>query len=167
MTGNGRSWSLTRSRALRAAVVAIFGLTATAQLARADESPPSVCVNALEQVAALQQQAPAYKQLDGEERHYLDDADRAAEIARLQATVTASCSAVRKTRAAEEAAAQRLLVARSPLCAIERDKLSAMQSANSREPADSIEAQRKLVTGQCPVVEMRGVWLLQMLWLHP
>jgi hypothetical protein len=70
-------------------------------------------------------------------------------------------------RAVEEAAAYGLLVARSPECAIERDKLSAMQSANSREPRDSIEAQRRLVTEQCPVVTTRDVWLLQMVWLRP
>ena len=111
----------------------IFGLTAVAQLPISGESAPSVCVDALEQLAALAQQAPAYKELNGEERRYLDDADRPAEIARLQDVVTTSCSADRTMRAAEEDAAYRLLVARSPECAIERDKLSAMQSVNSRE----------------------------------
>lgn len=163
---NARSCSVTWNWAPWAAL-SIFGLSAIAQPALSDESSPSLCVDALEQVAALQQQAPAYKQLDGEERYYLDDADRPAEIARLQVTVTASCSADRNMRAAEEAAAQRLLVARSPECAIERDKLSAMQSASSRDPTDTIEAQRKLVTEQCPLVKTRDVWLLQMVWLRP
>lgn len=149
------------------ATLPIFGLTAVAQLPISGESASSACVDALEQLAALAQQAPAYKQLDRDERRYLDDADRPAEITRLQDIVTASCSADRTMRAAEEAAAYRLLVARSPECAIERDKLSAMQSANSREPRDSIEAQRKIVTEQCPLVKTRDVWLLQMVWLRP
>jgi hypothetical protein len=140
------------------ATLPIFGLTAVAQLAISGESAPSACVDALEQLAALAQQAPAYKQLDGDERPYLDDADRPASASRHRHRVLQRRS---------HDAAYRLLVARSPECAIERDKLSAMQSANSREPRDSIEAQRRLVTEQCPLVKTRDVWLLQMVWLRP
>jgi hypothetical protein len=156
-----------KSRAIAGLVPSIFGVMAIAPTAVATEFTPSRCVDALEQVAALKQQAPAYKQLDGDERHYLDDADRPAEIARLQKIVSVSCSTDQKARAAEEADAQRLLVARSPECAIDRDTLSAMERPDSREASASIEAQRKLVTERCPLVKLRDVWLLQMLWSRP
>ncbi|HYM42220.1 MAG TPA: hypothetical protein VET46_05555 [Steroidobacteraceae bacterium] len=144
-----------------------LALTLIPRLASCDEYTPSVCVNALEQIAALKHATPVYMQLNGDERHYLDDADRPAEIARLQEVASSSCSADRKRRAAEEAEARRLHVARSPECAIERDKLAAMERSDSREPADSVKAQRRVVASHCPLVSTRDTWLLQMVWSRP
>jgi len=127
--------------------------------------PVSQCVDALEQVTALEIMAPAYKIVGTDSRHYLDDADRPAEIARLRKIVSASCSKQKsKARQNEEAEAVRLHEARSPECALERDKLSGMEQPSSREARSSVEDQRKLVAEHCPAVPTANVWLLQIVW---
>ena len=125
------------------------------------------CVDALEQVTTLKTDVAVYKQLPGEERHYLKDAARPAELARISAIVAASCSSDPAVRAAQQAAAEQLHRARSPECAVERDKLSAMESPDSRDARDSIAAQRKVGTEHCPTVPVAGVRLLQMVWAKP
>lgn len=127
--------------------------------------PVSPCVDALEQVTALEIVAPAYKIVGTDSRQYLDDADRPAEIARLQKIVSTSCSKQKsKARQSEEAEAARLHKARSPECALERDKLSMMEQPSSREARSSVEDQRKLVVDDCPTVPTANVWLLQIVW---
>jgi hypothetical protein len=125
----------------------------------------SDCVNALEQVEALEVVAPAYRMVGVDSRKYLDDADRPAEIARLRKAVSTACSKPgSKSRKDEEAEATRLHMARSPECALERDKLAMMEQPNSREARASIEAQRRLVSAQCPEAPTENVWLLQIVW---
>ena len=125
----------------------------------------SACVDALEQITALKIWAPAYKLVGTDARHYLDDAERPAEIARLEKIVSTSCSSKNsKARQIEESEAARLHAARSPECAFERDKLSMMEQPSSREARSSIEDQRKLVADQCPAVPTSNVWLLQIVW---
>jgi hypothetical protein len=143
------------------------GVLLLPRLGWCDEPPSAACSNAREQVETLQTWVPVYKQLDGDQRQYLDDKDRPAELARWQKTVSDACSGNPKEQAAEQAAADALHQARSPECAIERDKLKAMLAPNSREAQDSVEQQRKLVADQCPQVTTRGVWLLQMVWAKP
>jgi len=127
----------------------------------ADAPAPSACVQALEQVATLETLAPVYQAAARDERHFLDDADRPAELARVQKIVAASCSANPRERADQEAAAARLHEALSPECAVERDKLAALQLPSSREPRDSIERTRQLVADRCPAVDVKGRWLVQ------
>jgi hypothetical protein len=148
-------------------VLLLLGLALIPGMARGDESAASPCVEALEQLATLNTWVPVYKQLSGGERHYLDDADRPAELTRVQKLVGASCSANPQVRATQETAAKRLHLARSPECAIERDKLTAMEKPGSREGRDSLANQRKLVGEQCPLVPLADVWLLQMVWARP
>jgi hypothetical protein len=141
-----------------------FALVAMALLpgmAVADE-PASACVNALEQVTTLQALTPVYKPLAVDQWQYIDDVDRPAEIARLQKIIGAYCSAKPQERSSEDSAAQRLHVGRSPECAFERDKLSAMEKPGARAASDSIEGQRKRVAEKCPLVETANVWLLKM-----
>jgi hypothetical protein len=140
---------------------ALVGMVLLPAIALADE-PPSACVNALEQVTTLQALTPVYKRPAVDQWQYLDDADRPAEIARLQKIISANCSANPPERSSEESAAQRLHVGRSPQCAFQRDKLSAMEKPSARAAADSIEEQRKRVTEKCPLVETANVWLLKM-----
>jgi len=121
-------------------------------------------VDALEQVMTLQDSRAVYKQLANDQREYLEDSKRPAELARIQKVVASSCSADKSMRANEQVAADRLHQGRSPECAFERDKLSAMQKPGSRDPPDIIRDQRRLVTDQCPEVPTSGVWLLQMVW---
>jgi hypothetical protein len=130
----------------------------------ADAPPISDCVNALEQLSALQAFAPVYKQLGGDRRQYLDDGDRPAEIARIQKIIAGTCSKDPKTRATQQAAADRLHTARRPECAFEREKLLMMEKPDSRDPADDVQYQRALVAKDCPIVPMSDVWLVQMIW---
>jgi hypothetical protein len=126
------------------------------------DAPGSVsCVQALEQEAALHSEAPVYKLTANGERSFLSDADRPAQITRFQEVIRASCSTDPTVRSGQEAAAARLKVALSPECANERDRLTAMQQPSSREPADAIAQQRKLVADNCPSVDARGLWLVQ------
>jgi hypothetical protein len=130
----------------------------------ADAAPISDCVNALEQLTALQTFAPVYKQLGGDRRQYLDDSDRPAEIARIQKIIPGTCSRDPKTAATQRAAADRLHTARSPQCAFEREKLLMMEKPGSRDPADDVEHQGARVAKECPTVPMSDVWLVQMIW---
>jgi hypothetical protein len=128
--------------------------------ARAVE-PPSACVQALEQIATLKTSYPVYKLEGAEQRHFISDAERPPEIARLQVVVDASCSTDARSRGAERAAAEQLHQALSPVCAVARDTLTAMELPSAHESADRIAAQRQLVTGKCPPVNSSGLWLLQ------
>jgi hypothetical protein len=58
----------------------------------AGQAPVSVCVGALEQLEALKTVAPVYKITRSQERQYLAEVDRPAEIARLETIVAGSCS---------------------------------------------------------------------------
>jgi hypothetical protein len=136
-------------------------------LSCADDLTTSPCVEALEQVETLETWVPIYQQLPAERRRYLKDSERPAELARIQQLVSISCSTDPHLRAAQQTAAAHLHTARSPECAIERDKLTAMLRPDSREANSSIAQQRQLVAAECPVVRMSGVWLLQMVWAKP
>lgn len=129
--------------------------------------PPLSCVDALEQIQTLKTWVPVYKQLPREQRQYLPDADRPAELARIQKIAAGACSSDPRQKAAQSAEAERLHAARSPECAIERDKLSAMERPDSLEAKDSVREQRKRVAAQCPAVKMDNMWLLQMVWAKP
>jgi hypothetical protein len=61
----------------------------------ADADADRRCVEALYELALLEGKYKVYKPAAGDARTYLDDADRPAEIARLQAVRDASCSASR------------------------------------------------------------------------
>jgi hypothetical protein len=106
---------------------------------------------------------PVFK-LVGADQQYIRDADRPAEIARLQKIIDANCSASQQARQSEEAEAQRLHTVRSPECAFERDKLAFMQKPGSRDPADVAAAQRNRVIEKCSLDAPGDVWQLQMVW---
>jgi hypothetical protein len=125
------------------------------------EAPALSCVQALEQIETLKTSYPVYKLEGAEHRHFIDDADRPAEIAQLQRIVEASCSTDAKIRGAQQSAANRLHRALSPVCAVARDTLAAMESPGAHETADRIASQRQLVTSQCPPADPSGLWLLQ------
>jgi hypothetical protein len=148
---------------IRAALL-LLTLPVLPRLAWCDEPPPSACVNALEQVLALQDDRAVYKQLPADQRHYLADGDRPAELARIQKIAASSCSSDTKVRASQQAAAARLHSARSPECALERERLTLMEKPGSRDPADTVAAQRAYVAKECPAVPVSDVWLVQMVW---
>ena len=147
----------------RGAPLLLIALSVLPRIAACDE-PPSVCVNALEQVLTLQDDRAVYRQMPRDQRHYLADADRPAELTRMQKTAATACSSDPKLKATQQAEAARLHRARSPECAFENDQLALMEKPDSRDPAADVAAQRARVSKQCPVVPMANVWLLQMVW---
>ena len=144
------------------ALLLLLGLALLPHAVLADQAPPvSVCVDALEQLEALKTVAPVYKLTRSQERQYLADADRPAEIARLKTIVAASCSAKPKHRQREESEAEQLHLVRSPGCMQDRDRLSMMEKREARTPEDDLARTRKRVRAQCPDVDLTDVWLIE------
>jgi hypothetical protein len=139
----------------------IAGLSLLPISAFSDEAQTLSCAQALEQIATLQTHRPVYKLTGPDERHYIGDAARPSEIARLQRVVAASCSTEPKTKALQQAEADRLHLALSPACAVARDELAAMEQPRSRVPADRVETQRSLVAAKCPMVDTTNRWLIK------
>jgi hypothetical protein len=148
----------------RGAALLLVALSVLPRIAWCDELSRTACVNALEQVLTLQDDRAVYKQQPKDERHYLADADRPAELARMQKTAATSCSSDPKVKATQQAAAARLHRARSPECGFERDRLALMEKPDSRDPAADVATQRARVANECPAVPVSDVWLLQMVW---
>lgn len=149
---------------MKYAAFLLCGLALLPHAVKADQTPVSVCVEALEQLETLQTLAPVYK-LTGQERNYIADADRPAEVARLKAIVVESCSAKPKTRQREESEAKQLHRVRSPGCREDRERLSIMEKKASRTPEDDLARTRKRVEAHCPDLDLSNVWLVQ--WVPP
>src|SRR5712672_2465994 len=92
-------WNHARGRAyqMKHALLLLLGLTLLPHAVQADQTPVSVCVEALEQLETLQTAAPVYKLTGGLERQYLADADRPAEVTQLKTIVAGSCSSEPET----------------------------------------------------------------------
>jgi len=139
----------------------LIALSLAPLAARADAMAALSCPETLEQIATLKTQQPVYKLAGPEERHFIEDADRPAEIARLQSHAQAVCSKDPATQAKEKAEAEALHMAMSPECAVARDRLTEMQLPSARYPDDVIDKQKKIVADHCPPVNTSGRWLLQ------
>jgi|HubBroStandDraft_1064217.scaffolds.fasta_scaffold223284_2 hypothetical protein len=150
-----------RRRRVLIRIAALIATLSLAPLAAQAADPPSPCVQALEQIETLKTTYPVYKLEAADIRHFIDDAERAAEIRRLETVTTSSCSQDARARDAEQAAAAQLHQALSPVCAVARDTLSAMELPSAHESADRITKQRQLVTSKCPPADPSGLWLLQ------
>jgi hypothetical protein len=147
------------------ALLLLLGLAVFPHAVLADQAPASVCVDALEQLEALKTVAPVYKLTISQERQYLADADRPAEIGRLKTIVAGSCSAKPKHRQREESEAEQLHLVRSPECMQDRDRLSMMEKKTARTPEDDLARTRERVLAQCPAVDLSNVWLVE--WIPP
>jgi hypothetical protein len=143
------------------ALLLLLGLALLPHAVLADQAPLSVCVDALEQLEALKTVAPVYKLTRNQERQYLADADRPAEMARLKTIVAGSCSAKPKHRQREESEAEQLHLVRSPGCMQDRDRLSMMERKDARTPEDDLARTRKRVAAQCPDLDLSDVWLVE------
>jgi hypothetical protein len=139
----------------------LLGLALLPHAVLADQAPVSVCADALEQLETLQTVAPVYKLTGVHKRQYLADADRPAEVARLETIVAGSCSAKPKHRLREESEAKQLHLLRSPGCMQDRDRLSMMEKKDARTPEDDLARTRKRVLAQCPDVDLSDVWLVE------
>jgi hypothetical protein len=141
-------------------VLLLLGLAVLPHGVQADQTPVCVCVEALEQLKTLHLAAPVYKLKGGQERQYLADADRPAEVDRFKTIAAQSCSAEPEIRRSEESEAEHLHVARSPGCMGDRDTLSTMEKPESRTPEDDVARHRKRVAARCPDVDLSNVWLI-------
>jgi hypothetical protein len=144
-----------------------LGLALLPHAVQADQTPVYVCVEAFEQLETLQTVAPVYRLVGGQERQYLADADRPAQVARLKTIVDGSCSAEPKIRRREESEAEHLHLARSPGCMEDRDRLSIMEKPGSRTPGDDLAEKRQRVAAQCPDVDLSNVWLVHWIPVPP
>jgi hypothetical protein len=143
----------------------VLGLWWLSPVVQADPAPVSACVEALEQLEALQTLAPVYRLAGALKRQYLADADRPAVVAHFKTIVAASCSAKPKHRLREEKEAQQLHLVRSPGCMQDRDRLSMMERKAARTPEDDLARMRKRVAALCPDVDLSDVWLVE--WIPP
>lgn len=150
---------------MKHAAFLLWGLALLPLAVQADQTPVSVCVDALEQLETLQTVAPVYKLTGGKQRQYVADADRPAEVARLRMVVDRSCSARPKLKQREESEAKQLHLVRSPGCIEDRERLSIMEKKESRTPDEDLVRTRKRVAAQCPDVDLSNVWLVQ--WMPP
>src|SRR5260370_5845538 len=138
----------------------LLGLALLPHAVKADQTPVSVCVEALEQSETLQTAAPVYKLTGGQERQYLADADRPAEVARLKTIVAGSCGVEPEIRRREESEAEHLHLARSPGCMEDRARLSMMEKPGSRTPEHDLARLRKRVASRAADVDLSNVWLV-------
>jgi len=117
------------------------------------------CVDALFQLQVLQGDWKVYKAGPGDERRYLDDRDRPAEIERLTRERDASCSDDPDTLASQRRRAGDLFQAMSPDCREAREKLINLQRPTARSASSDIEKQQAWIAAHCPDVHRDGVWL--------
>ena len=117
------------------------------------------CVDALYQVALLNQQRPVFRQAPDGSRRYLEDAARPAELERLLGVRDANCSDDPGTRRSQEQRAEELMMALSRRCAEARDKLANYEDPATHTPDDQIERQRAFVERYCRGGERTDVWL--------
>lgn len=118
----------------------------------------SACVDALYQIALLNEKQPVYKPLAGGKRHYIDDPERPAEIERLQALRDANCSEDSATIQAQQRRARDLMFAMSRNCLEALDKLANYEDPATRTPNDQIERQRAFVAQYCRGAERTDLW---------
>jgi hypothetical protein len=117
------------------------------------------CVDALFQLQVLQGDWKVYKAGPGDERRYLDDRDRPAEIERLTRERDATCSDDRETLASQERRSGDLFQSMSPDCREAREKLFNLQRPTARSAPSDIEKQQAWIASHCPGVPRDGLWL--------
>jgi hypothetical protein len=116
------------------------------------------CVDALYQITLLNQRQPVFKQTADGSRRYIEDAERPAELARLQRVRDQACSDDPTTRRSQERRADQLMIAMSPRCAEARDKLANYEDPATHTPDDQIARQRAFVEQNCRGGERIDLW---------
>jgi len=133
--------------------------TTPAEPAASGSANDRTCVDALYQIELLNQRRPVFKLAADGSRRYLDDADRPAELERLQGVRDAYCDNDPGTRKSQEQRAGELMVALSRRCAEARDKLANYEDPATHTPDDMIERQRAFVDGYCRGGERTDLWI--------
>jgi hypothetical protein len=128
----------------------------------------AACVEALQQSAVLNVVAPVYKRRPTGKgtyaRTYITDAERVAELGRLQQVIAVSCSDDATARRAEQAEALQLEMSRLPWCVEmreEAERLVALGTAEARERLAQVQAEMQEQRATCREVPLDGVWLAQ------
>jgi hypothetical protein len=126
------------------------------------------CVDALFQLEVLAGDWKVYKPGPGDDRTYLNDRDRPAEIERLSRERAANCSDEPEVLASQKRRASELFEALSPGCREAREKLQNLQRPTAHSAPSDIEKQRAYIEGHCPDVSRDGVWLVDWTYAkHP
>jgi hypothetical protein len=152
-------------------------VTEAAPAAAAESPPPDVadaagdsrddarCVDALFQLEVLGGDWKVYKAGPGNERTYLNDRDRPAEIERLGRERDANCSDEPGVLASQKRRAMELSQALSPGCREAREKLQNLQRPTARSAPSDIEKQQAYIATHCPNLSRDGVWLADWIWV--
>jgi hypothetical protein len=144
--------------ALLAALILAAG-PSHASAPAADAGSDSACVDALYQLEVLRLGTRVFKPGPGDERTYLNDRDRPAEVERLTELAERTCSTDPAQRQAQAARADELVVALGPDCAAARERLATLERPDSRSSPATVERQREYVTANCPDLTRSDVWL--------
>lgn len=133
----------------------------------ASASPDDVrCVDALFQLEVLAGDWKVYKPGPGNDRTYLHDRDRPAEIVRLRSERDANCSDDPGVLASQKQHASDLFEALSPDCREAREKLQNLQRPSAHSAPSDIEKQQAYIAAHCPDVSRDGVWLADWIWVR-
>lgn len=124
------------------------------------------CVDALYQLQVLAGQWRVYKPGSGDDRTYLHDRDRPAEIERLSRERDANCSDDPSVRDSQRRRADELFQALGPECREAREKLQNMLRSTARTAPSHIENQQAFIAARCPDVSREGVWLQDFILVH-
>jgi len=152
-------------------------VTEAVPAAAAESPPPDVaetagdsrddarCVDALFQLEVLGGDWKVYRAGPGNERTYLNDRDRPAEIERLSRERDANCSDEPGVLASQKRRARELFQALSPDCREAREKLQNLQRPTARSAPSDIEKQQAYIASHCPDLSRDGVWLADWIWV--
>jgi hypothetical protein len=151
--------------AMQSAAAAVPGAPTPGATGAGDSGDDTRCVDALFQLEVLAGDWKVYKAGPGDERTYLNDRDRPAEIARLTRERDASCSSDPAMLASQKRRAHDLFQAMSPDCLEAREKLQNLQRPTARSAPSDIEKQQAWIAAHCPDVSRTGVWLAD--WRYP
>jgi len=145
----------------------MFALIALVPAAAADVPDDLRCVDALYQLQVLAGDWKVYKPGPGDERTYLADRERPAEIERLTRERDASCSSDQARRMAQQRQAGDLFQSLSPDCREAREKLQNLKRPTARSAPSDIEKQQAWIAAHCPDVYRDGVWLADWRYVQP
>ena len=124
------------------------------------------CVDALFQLEVLAGDWKVYKPGPGNDRTYLEDRDRPAEVARLSVERDANCSDEPGVLALQKQRASELFEALSPGCREAREKLQNLQRPTAHSAPSDIEKQQAYIAAHCPDISRDGVWLADWIWVR-
>lgn len=122
------------------------------------------CVDALFQLQVLLGDWKVYRAGPGDDRTYLHDRDRPAEVERLTAVRDANCSDDQARLMSQMQRANDLFQTMSPDCRERREKLVNLQRPTAHSAPSDIEKEQAWIAAHCPGAPRDGVWLAD--WVY-